>query len=393
MKAHRRVLSTLFFFSFTLAASLANAADGPHFERQVIDSAIQIGYGVTLGRVDADDKVDILVTDKKEIAWYKNPGKSGEAWTKYVIARNLTARDNVCMAARDIDGDGLVEIAVGANWNPGNTTEMEVSGTSFYLQRPSDPTKPWKPVALTPHQPTTHRMHWLKNDEGEMRLVVLPLHGVGNKNAAGKNVQVNVFKIENGSPDFVRNIDTDMHATHNFELTQDDAFGDQEFMLIAGAEGYIASSVTGETMQLVDTSTSKGAGEVRRYPTKGRVFVGIEPMHGTDVAMYTQDGQNWEKEVLDTTLNQGHALAAADLFGSSIPEVIAGWRGPDAEKKVGIKIYSKSERDSKWQTTILDNEIACEDLKVADLDGDGKVDIVGAGRATKNVVVYWNQSK
>jgi hypothetical protein len=37
-----------------------------------------------------------------------------------------------------------------------------------------------------------------------------------------------------------------------------------------------------------------------------------------------------------------------------------------------------------------DNEMACEDLRVADLDGDGKPDIIAAGRATKNVKIYFN---
>ncbi len=38
-----------------------------------------------------------------------------------------------------------------------------------------------------------------------------------------------------------------------------------------------------------------------------------------------------------------------------------------------------------------DNKMACEDLTVADLDGDGKIDIIAAGRATKNLKIYWNQ--
>lgn len=35
--------------------------------------------------------------------------------------------------------------------------------------------------------------------------------------------------------------------------------------------------------------------------------------------------------------------------------------------------------------------MACEDLKLADLDGDGRLDIVASGRATKNLVIYWNR--
>jgi hypothetical protein len=37
--------------------------------------------------------------------------------------------------------------------------------------------------------------------------------------------------------------------------------------------------------------------------------------------------------------------------------------------------------------------MACEDLKVADLDGDGRPEIIAAGRATKNVIIYWNETE
>ncbi len=35
--------------------------------------------------------------------------------------------------------------------------------------------------------------------------------------------------------------------------------------------------------------------------------------------------------------------------------------------------------------------MACEDLTLPDLDGDGDLDIAAAGRATRNVKIYWNQ--
>src|SRR5687768_6871045 len=63
------------------------------FTEQTIDSAIQIGYGLALGDVDGDGRTDILLADKKQIVWYRN----GD-WKKFVMAENLTAADNVCLA-------------------------------------------------------------------------------------------------------------------------------------------------------------------------------------------------------------------------------------------------------------------------------------------------------
>ncbi len=88
----------------------------PQFQAQVLDTSVSIGYGLATGDVDGDRKPDILLADQKQIVWYRN----GD-WKRFVMAENLTQRDNVCIAARDIGGDGKVEVAVGAQWNPGET--------------------------------------------------------------------------------------------------------------------------------------------------------------------------------------------------------------------------------------------------------------------------------
>src|SRR5438105_3285129 len=100
-------LATFCFASSLCAAELTI----PRFRAVEIDSKIAIGYAVTVADVDGDHKPDILVVDKKQIVWYRNPG-----WEKFVIAENLTAQDDVCIAAADINNDGKAEIAVGAEW-------------------------------------------------------------------------------------------------------------------------------------------------------------------------------------------------------------------------------------------------------------------------------------
>jgi hypothetical protein len=115
----------------------------PRFETQILDTSISIGYGIALGDVNGDGRPDILLADKKQFVWYRN----GD-WKRFVMAENLTDYDNVCIAARDLDGDGKVEVAVGAQWNPGETGDSVQSGSVHYLVRPSDPTQRWKAVRL-----------------------------------------------------------------------------------------------------------------------------------------------------------------------------------------------------------------------------------------------------
>src|SRR3979490_1588921 len=128
-------------YSILLAACcfLSGAFNEPKFQAQVLDDHVEIGYRPAIGDVDGDRKPDILLADKKQFVWYRN----GD-WKRFVMAENLTASDNVCIAARDIDRDGKVEVAVGAQWNPSETADTVTSGAVFYLSRPSDPTQPWK---------------------------------------------------------------------------------------------------------------------------------------------------------------------------------------------------------------------------------------------------------
>src|SRR5438094_4497183 len=180
-------MKTKIFFPIFCVAVSSLAAEPPHpgFRAVDIDTKIEIGYGVTVADVDGDGKPDILLADKKQFVWYRNP-----TWEKFVLAENLTKEDNVCIAAADIDGDGKCEVAVGAEWNPGDTVN---SGAVFYLIPPADRTQHWEPLKFPSVEPTTHRMKWIKLEDGKWGLLVVPLHGRGNKNGEGAPVKVLLY--------------------------------------------------------------------------------------------------------------------------------------------------------------------------------------------------------
>ncbi len=366
----------------------------PQFREQVIDSTVSIGYGVALGDVDGDGKPDILLADKKQIVWYRN----GD-WKRRVIAENLTEHDNVCIAAQDINGDGRVEVAVGAQWNPSETNNAEQSGAVFYLKRPVDPEQLWEPVRL-PHEPTTHRMKWVKSATGEYYLVVLPLHGRGNKAGEGKGVKIMAYQYPpdvNGEwKTYI--LDSAMHLTHNFDFKASNN-EKQSGLYVAGKEGirFIETNFPEQSVGKAATirGMEQGAGEVRvGNIAAGKNFIAtIEPMHGTAVVVYLKD-DNAKRVVLDDELKEGHALAVADFLGVGSEQVVAGWRSPGKEGKVGVKLYVKKDAGgTQWQSYwIDDNGMACEDIQVMDMNGDGKPDIVASGRATRNLKIYWNVS-
>jgi hypothetical protein len=364
------------------------------FTSQTIDDKVSIGYGLAIGDVDGDKKPDILLADKKQFVWYRN----GD-WKRFVMVDSLTTSDNVCITARDLDGDGKVEVAVGAQWNPGETTDSTRSGSVHYLVRPADPTQRWKAVQL-PHEPTVHRMKWLRSSDGKYFLIVAPLHGRGNRGGEGAGVKLLAYEFpSNVSQNWrIHLLDSSMHLTHNFEVTESPNKQKTE-LLLAGKEGIklIREPFNNRHSAKEDIILIPGraTGEIRRGRLAGSLdyLACIEPMHGNQLTVHVGMKDHYQTVILDDNIREGHALAVADFTASGRQQVVMGWRLPNKDGKVGIKMYaSKDAFGNSWEGNWIDeNGMACEDLQVNDMNGDGKPDIIAAGRATHNLVIYWNK--
>ena len=70
-------------------------------------------------------------------------------------------------------------------------------------------------------------------------------------------------------------------------------------------------------------------------------------------------------------------------------------KGDKFTEKCGVRIYKATDGvGKKWaRTSSMTAASAVEDLTVADLNGDGKPDIIAVGRGTNNARIYWNQGK
>lgn len=411
-----------------LAAVPAAAQDKPFpkFRTQEIDAGLSIGYGVLVEDVDGDKKPDIVVVDKHKVVWYQNP-----TWKKRVILDGKTTPDNVCAAALDVDGDGLPELVVGAAWNPSNT---KTAAQLCWLKRGKSLDDEWAMHPIACDEPTVHRVRTADLDgDGKPELIVAPLHGrdaTQNGNwMDGRPVRIVAYKVP-ADPEKAESwkatvLSDELHVVHNIWPYTPPGEKRPMSILAASYEGYAAiildpagkahkTSVAHPGNQK-NPKGSRGASEIKSGhflkpdpATKDRAagaFVAtIEPWHGNEVVVYAASplARKPNRVVLDDHLRWGHAVWCADLDGDGADELLIGVRdnpnpkaGDTFAEKCGVRLYKNTDgKGEKWERFLLDEGgVAVEDLAAADLDGDGKTDIVAVGRATKNCRIYWNRGK
>ena len=380
----------------------------PAFKTEQLESSLNVGYAVRLVDVDHDGKRDIVVVDTTRVVWYQNP-----TWKKRIIIEGQTKPDNVCIAPYDIDGDGKLDFALGAEWRNLNT---KGGGTLQWLKRGKTLEEKWS-VHPIGSEPTIHRIRFADIDgDNKKELIVVPLLGRGSSRKKnwmdGKPVRVLAFHIpKNPQTDRwpMDVLNQSLHVTHNFWPVPVDQ-GKRSNLLITAYEGvFVLNKTKNGEWETVKIGTGNqdnpkgrlGASEIKlgKMKNKRDVFVTtIEPWHGNQVVVYTPPAKPknrpvlWNREVIDDELQWGHAVSCADLDGDGNEEIVIGVRDESKEKGSptrGIRIYKRT--DKGWVRNIIDNGgIACEDMAVADMNNDGRPDIVAVGRQTRNMRIYWN---
>jgi hypothetical protein len=151
-----------------------------------------------------------------------------------------------------------------------------------------------------------------------------------------------------------------------------------------------------------ETSPNRGASEIKHGRLAGGndYLATIEPWHGFQTVVYTpsksgestEADQLWTRKVVDEKLAWGHAVWCANLDGDEDEELIIGGRDEKPGVERGVRIYDPQGSGQDWPLQLVDpGGVAVEDLAAADLDSNGKIDIVAAGRQTKNLRIYWNK--
>ena len=355
----------------TLLLTLPLLAAAPAaFVEHTIARDLKGGYQVVAADLNHDGRPDLIAlgSGMSELVWYENPG-----WQRHVLAAGQSRMINCVVVGN--------EIVLASEFS---NQAKDSAGVVSVLRPGDDPREPWT-VTEIDRLPTSHRLRTADID-GSGRLVVI------NAALTGADAAAPDYRGQTPLVYYVpgewkrRMISTENSGVvHGIFVTDWDGNGRQ---------GILSASFMGihlfqyaRDARWTRTEVAKGDPAARpksgssdiavghlgaAHLAKTRFLAAIEPWHGNQVAVYTRRGAQWEREVIDTSLNDGHTIQVADLNGDGVDEIVAGFRGQPRS----VYLYSYDAAARHWTRGDLDKGgMGAAACTVADLNQDGRPDI------------------
>ena len=397
----KRQLARLVLLCFAYLCSTTAAgrnSDPVQFKAHVIESKIPGGYSLLVADMNRDGLPDVigLSTRMSELAWYENPN-----WERHVLVREMNGLVN--MAAQDLDGDGIPELALE---NEFSMVAAQSQGLVWLLKHQVDPRELWKPSKIDALI-TSHHVAWADIDgDGKKELINAPL--IGPKALAPKyedHVALVYYRVPgNLQGDWDRHtIDDQLTGVlHRVRVVQWQP-GKRQQLLTAGFDGIVLHQAVGAGNAIRWENTRLTKGHEEEAPRAGtsdvaigrlkkrRILAAVEPWHGNEVVVYTQDKtRNWRRRVIFSDLKEGHEVCVGDLNGDGRDDIVAGDRAK-GEISSSHVFYSEDDAGSQWRHEVLDPlGMSASGCSVVDINRDGRLDIVQIGGATANIKWYEN---
>ncbi|HUA86231.1 MAG TPA: VCBS repeat-containing protein [Bryobacteraceae bacterium] len=382
------------------AATLAAGQQIVQFKDHVIENNERGGYAVIVTDVNHDGKPDVIGVSQQvnHLSWYENP-----TWTQHIMLSEAPALVN--LAAYDIDGDGVPEIAIETGFA---MQQKKSPGDVWLVAHQGDPREPWKEYKVDQYA-TAHHIAWADIDgSGHKALIMAPLVGPTNSapTYAGKTPLFWYRVPKDWSGPWKRElVDDDINGiVHRVRVVQWNTKGKKEQLMVAGFDGVTLYTAMGkgEHIKWDKKSIVKGhdSEPAPRLGTsdmkiahlgKKRFLAAVEPWHGNEVVVYTDNGKGgWNRHVIYDKLAEGHEVCVGDFNGDGRDEIVAGDR---AHGKVATShiFYATDDTGTQWRHEELDHlGMSASGCQVADINGDGRPDIVMIGGATHNIKWYEN---
>ena len=296
-----------------------------------------------------------------ELSWWENTGKFDREWQRRLIAKTGKGQMHDTLAG-EIKNDG-VNYLVFTN---------QGGGTAIYcVPIPGDPyMSPWPGLEIIADNLTLPNPAHTWDKSGAQPEEGLALGDIDNDGKLELVCGTSYYKWNGAAWQAVRFTEK-IYITTKILIADVNRDGKNEIVLAEG-DAYIYGRDEGGKLSW------------------------FEPKNGG----YTKE---WEEHIIDTGLLDVHSIAAADLCSNGRCDIFAGEigavrRGGKSEDYIirhpRLMVYENDGKGNFTTRYIIDEGTGIHEAALADLDGDGKLDIIGKplhGPEQWNIHVWYRQ--
>jgi hypothetical protein len=335
--------------------------------------------GAVVADLDRDGRNDFVLSFREQgpaLVWYR---RTARGWDRYVIEKEylpLEAGGAVC----DIDGNGSPDLVFGADYQGGEVWWWENPGP------PYDPAIPWKRHRIKTggaHQhhdqvfgdfKGTGRAQLAFWNQGANQLLLADIPADPRAADGWPTAVIFTAKAEPGGAPYVEG------------LAAADIDSDGKTDLVAG--NYWLKHVKGDTFEAVrfgDFAGRVAVGKFKPGPCPQIVVNsgdGVGPLRWYECVGRPEDGRSWVGHDLLPRVVHGHSLQVADIDGDGHLDIFAAemakWHErqdkPDNPDARAWIFFGDGQ--GHFRQTEFSRGVGFHEACVADLDGDGLPDVL-----------------
>lgn len=305
--------------------------------------------------------------------WYEN---TGDGWERHVMAD--VPHIDVGATLGDVNGDGRVDVIVGQG--------LRNNGV-YWVEQPDDPRDRWTPHLLTDEYEKYHDLAWADvDDDGEPELV-----GLSQPSETIFYYDVPEDPTVSPWPEENRTVVATDRRCEGIAVTDIDGDGRTELLagtdvFHRGDDGsWSRESVLDDWEDVrVAVGDLDGDGQDEIVYAEGD-----SPTHGTHMGrVAVVDGIDGDVTVLEDDLFCPHSLQLADFDGDDRLDIYVAEMGL-GENEDPRHLVFRNNGDGTFERELVASGVATHQAQAVDVDDDGRVDVVGKTYGPETHVDVW----